>query len=183
MQRLSILLFTLMTLLLLSPLNTFGGGGKHRTASPVLPSGEVDCIYTVPDGIDLSSCALLTAPDQSQQAFICSALVPTEDSITVICTSARDYGSGGKSMVEELSPVGSNSLEAIANMDLKAFRLSEPATGDLSDEALTISMHKMRFEMTCLSDADRLESGKWLSNNGYSRMYNLEFPPAGSLPS
>lgn len=61
------------------------GGDKNREASPILPPGDVDCIYIVPPGIDLDTCTLLVSSDQSQQAFICSALVPSEGDIIVIC--------------------------------------------------------------------------------------------------
>ena len=63
----------------------FAEGGKNREASPILPPGDVECVYAAPTGIDLSLCTLQSAPDQSQQVFFCEALVPEEGSIIVLC--------------------------------------------------------------------------------------------------
>ena len=57
-------------------------GDKNRKASPILPTGENDCIYTVPEGIDVSNCTRIDSPDHSQVIYFCDGL----GSITVICS-------------------------------------------------------------------------------------------------
>ena len=57
-------------------------GDRNRNASPILPPGENECVYTIPQGIDLDDCALVESPDHSQVVFFCDGL---EGSVTVIC--------------------------------------------------------------------------------------------------
>ena len=61
-------------------------GDRNRNASPILPPGENECVYTIPEGIDLDDCARVESPDHSQVVFFCDGL---EGSVTVIC--ANDY--------------------------------------------------------------------------------------------
>ena len=61
-------------------------GDRNREASPILPEGDNDCFYTVPSGINLTSCTLLTSPDHSQVVYFCEGLIPSDgDGIYVFC--------------------------------------------------------------------------------------------------
>ena len=57
-------------------------GDRNRNASPILPPGENECVYTIPEGIDLDDCTRIESPDHSQVVFFCDGL---EGSVTVIC--------------------------------------------------------------------------------------------------
>lgn len=63
-------------------------GGKNREANPVLPPGEVDCLYVAPTGIDLTQCTEVLAPDQSLMGYFCSAIVPDEGGVFVDCSGS-----------------------------------------------------------------------------------------------
>jgi len=60
-------------------------GDKNRESSPILPIGDNDCYYVVPDGIDLSQCEAVAAPNQSQVVYFCTALTPDDGGVTVFC--------------------------------------------------------------------------------------------------
>lgn len=45
-----------------------------------------------------------------------------------------------------------------------------------SDEVLLASLHKARYECVDIADGLRHESRAWLENNGYLRMFGLEWP-------
>lgn len=49
------------------------------------------------------------------------------------------------------------------------------------DVALLV-MHKARYEVFNMPPELRQESRKWLESRGYTRMYGLPWPAAGSLP-
>lgn len=68
---------TLILLLVCAATFAIAEGDKNWKAGPVLSSDDSHCVYTLPEGIDISDCveARAQSPDQSGQTiFFCYAL-------------------------------------------------------------------------------------------------------------
>jgi len=78
----------------------------------------------------------------------------------------------------ELAEAGFHEWKTERNRILRELDIT--ASGIPADMAL-ISLHKARYECTCIEPELRHESRKWLQANGYKRLMG-EFLPEGELP-
>ncbi len=50
-----------------------------------------------------------------------------------------------------------------------------------SDEVVLVAIHKARYETVSMGATLREESRKWLTENNYSRLHGIPWPPEGVL--
>ena len=82
MKVINITNIILAAIIMVGVVSARADGDRNRNASPILPPGENECVYTIPEGIDLDDCTRIESPDHSQVVFFCDGL---EGSVTVIC--------------------------------------------------------------------------------------------------
>lgn len=66
---------------------------------------------------------------------------------------------------------------ALVNLDIAWARSQLRIADGCSDELILISLHKARYECTAIDDLLRHQSGQWLRDRGFKRLYGQEFEP------
>ena len=69
---------------------------------------------------------------------------------------------------------------ALAVLDMDWARRMMPTASN--NHVLLLSMHMARYECIDIAAEQRHQSGDWLRQHGYSRMYGLALLPEGELP-
>lgn len=73
-------------------------------------------------------------------------------------------------------------LESLNMHWARAFFERPQYTGEMSDYALLVAMHKARVEVKDCSANHRFESLEWLRERNFKRIGGLDLPPVGDLP-
>lgn len=70
--------------------------------------------------------------------------------------------------------------KALSELDMEWARRKMPEA--TNDHIRLLAMHKSRYECLHIDAQLRHDSGKWLKENGYKRMFGMELLPEGELP-
>lgn len=71
---------------------------------------------------------------------------------------------------------------ALKSLDVDWLRKQISVSERPGDECLLLSLHKARYERPDMPKELRHESGKWLRDRGYHRLFNADVLDEGELP-
>lgn len=71
--------------------------------------------------------------------------------------------------------------QALLDLDIEFVRKHLSQYQYRTDEFMLLILHKMRYEVATMPPDKRIESRKWLQNNGYKRIDNLPWPENDQL--